>query len=41
MIKTNQNIQNSKNPKFVFLGRSMRAHPNYMHTHTSSMRTHA
>ena len=48
MIKTNENKQNSKNPKSTFLGTSMHAHPNYMHahpnymrTHTQSMRTHA
>ena len=41
MLKTNRNIQNSKNPKSTFLGTRMRAHPNCMHTHTSSMRTHA
>ena len=41
MIKTNENKQNSKNPKSTFLGTSMHAHPNYMRTHTQSMRMHA
>ena len=32
MIKTNQNKQNSKNPKFGFLGMSMHAHTWSMHS---------
>ena len=40
MIKTDQNKQNSKNPKFEFLGTSMHAHARSMRMHALSMRMH-